>query len=403
MAASDYSFSTPVVVSSVAVGSPPTIPTGASVSSLIGLPFRISTPKPTPVPPTPSPSPAAVKRVADRPKVTVPLSLLVILFVFAFGALITVAYLLFRHRPIKPVASREKPTPSPHVTIIDFPAESRPARIPPAEPGLAVQFPPALEKKYLNPEFIGEGGLARVFRAERPKDGVIVAVKVPIRFDEVTGTHFTKDILFWQDLRHKNIIRMYGSNILPLPYIEMEYAPSSLAGMRFPVSEKRACAIIQGVAEGLAYAHAHGIAHRDIKPENILISEDGTPKITDWGLGKSITDTKQSHIIGYSPAYAAPEQLAPHLYGLPGTLTDIYQSGVLLFEMLIGTTPFEQEGVVDMNRAILYKKPQIPVWGGEHEEAIKKILLKCLEKKPADRYDSVNSLIADLAALDTSP
>ena len=161
-------------------------------------------------------------------------------------------------------------------------------------------FPPALEKKYLNPEFIGEGGLARVFRAQRPKDGVIVAVKVPIRFDEITGTHFTRDILFWQELQHKNIIRMYSSNILPLPYIEMEYARTSLAGLHFPLDEERALHLIQGIAEGLAYAHAHGIAHRDIKPENILLGEDGTPKITDWGLGKSITDAKQSYIIGYA-------------------------------------------------------------------------------------------------------
>jgi hypothetical protein len=399
------SFCTPLTVSFIAAISPRTLLTGVTASSLYGLPVRISTPNPTPVPPTPSRTPAlpaVAKRTVERPKVTVPLYLLVILFVFAIGGLIAVAYLLIRKRAAKASSGRKKNTPSTNVTVLDWPVESKPAKIPLAEQGPAVQFPPALQKKYLNPVFIGEGGLARVFRAERPKDGVIVAVKVPIRYDEVTGTHFTKDILFWQDLQHKNIIRMYGSNILPLPYIEMEYARSSLAGMHFPVDEERALAIIYGVAEGLAYAHAHGIAHRDIKPENILLGDDGTPKITDWGLGKSLIDPKQSHIIGYSPVYAAPEQIAPYLYGSPGLWTDIYQSGVLLFEMIIGTTPFGQDGAGDMNHAILYEKPEIPNWGGRQEIAIKKIILKCLEKDPRDRYDSVTALLADLAALDRS-
>ena len=406
-----HPVSTPSAVSSVAAVSPHTLKADSTASSLYSLPSRVTTPNPTPVSPTPIRTPlllpSVAKRTIERPKVTVPLYLLVILYAFALGGLIAVAYFIIRRRAAKPLPGGEKTTGenktlSPHATVIDATDGGKRAIIRPPEQGPAVHFPPALEKKYLNPEFIGEGGVARVFRAQRPKDGVIVAVKVPIRFDEVTGTHFTKDILFWQELQHKNIIRMYGSNILPLPYIEMEYARSSLAGMRFPVSEEKALALIQGIAEGLAYAHAHGIAHRDVKPENILIGDDGTPKITDWGLGKSITDQKQSHIVGYSPAYAAPEQIAPHLYGRPGPWTDIYQIGVLLFEMIIGTTPFEQEGVQDMNHAILYEKPQIPGWGGEHEIGIKKILMKCLEKNPTDRYDSVNSLLADLAALDRS-
>ena len=404
-AVSSYPVSTPLVGSSGADIPPHTLIEDSTARSLYRLPTRVITTKPTPVPAIPSRTPvlpAVAKRTIERPTITVPLSLLVILYAFALGALIVVAYLILRQRATIPSSPAEKKTLSPHATVIDATDGDTREKIPVAEQGPAVHFPPALEKKYLNPEFIGEGGLARVFRAQRSHDGVTVAVKVPIRFDEVTGTHFTKDILFWQELQHRNIIRMYGSNILPLPYIEMEYARSSLAGIRFPVSEEKARALIQGVAEGLAYAHAHGIAHRDIKPENILMGDDGTPKITDWGLGKSITDVKQSYIIGYSPAYAAPEQLAPQLYGRPGTWTDMYQIGVLFFEMLIGTTPFEQEGVQDMNHAILYEKPQIPDWGGEHEAAIKKILMKCLEKNPTDRYDSVNSLLADLAALDSS-
>ena len=397
-----YSISQPLSGSSVAAGSPHTIQSDVTASSLNELPQQAAPQKPTPAPTAPPRTPLPLdntKRTNEKSADTVPVYLLVILYAVVLGGLIAVAYFLIRRRATKPVMIVEKKTPSSHVTILDAPEDSKRAKIPTVGQGPAVHFPPALEKKYLNPEFIGEGGLAYVFRAQRPKDGVIVAVKVPIRFDEITGTHFTKDILFWQELEHKNIIRMYGANILPVPYIEMEYARSSLAGIRFPVSEGKALAIIQEVAEGLAYAHAHGIAHRDIKPDNILLGDEGTPKITDWGLAKSLIDQKQSHIIMYSPAYAAPEQVAPHLYGRPGPWTDIYQLGVLLFEMIIGTTPFEQEGVLDMDHAILYEKPQIPDWGSSRETVIKKIIVKCLEKKPSDRYDSVTALLADLATL----
>ena len=117
-----------------------------------------------------------------------------------------------------------------------------------------------------------------------------VAVKVPVRFDEVTGTHFTRDIVFWQGLEHENIIRILSSNILPVPYIEMEYAPSSLAAISLPLPEEEAVRILLGIARGLAYAHEKGIVHRDIKPENILLTAEGIPRITDWGLGKAVSD-----------------------------------------------------------------------------------------------------------------
>ena len=109
--------------------------------------------------------------------------------------------------------------------------------------------------------------------------------------------------------------------------------------MQFPLDETKAAGILLGIAEGLRYAHEQGIVHRDIKPGNILLSQDGTPKITDWGLSKA-QGTKQSGIIGFSLEYAAPEQLAPTLYGEPGPWTDIYQLGVLFYEMLTGHVPF---------------------------------------------------------------
>ena len=89
--------------------------------------------------------------------------------------------------------------------------------------------PQALEKKYPDAEYIAEGGVSRVFRVHDEKNNRYVAVKVPIRFDEVTGSQFTKELNVWEGLHHKNIVEIYAANIFPLPYIEMEYVESSLA------------------------------------------------------------------------------------------------------------------------------------------------------------------------------
>jgi serine/threonine protein kinase len=344
-----------------------------------------------------------VKNVAERPKVTIPSSVFIVIVTIAVIGLLAILYLLIR-RSTGSLAGQKKPgTPaSGNATVIGDPALPLPEPTS-RHPGPGVPFPPSLEKRFLHPEFIGEGGLARVFRAQNAKTGMTVAVKVPVRFDEVTGTHFTRDIVFWQGLEHENIIRIWSSNILPVPYIEMEYAPSSLAAIPLPLPEERAVGILLGIARGIAYAHEKGIVHRDIKPENILLTADGVPKITDWGLGKAIGDTRKSSIIGFSPAYAAPEQIAPHRYGRPGPATDIYQLGMLLCELLTGKPVFRGEGMHDLNTAILEDIPVIPRWNGRHRDMLEKIILRCLAKKPEDRYDSVAGLIRDLESMQSFP
>ncbi len=366
--------------------------------------------------PTPTPTPVPVrqnrtsilqtiaKNAAERPRLTVPAFWFILVVAIAFIGLVAVLYLLIRGRTGasgRPGKNAKEP-PS-HDTVIGAPAGARAQEgTTSGYPEPAIQFPPSLEKRFTSPVFIGEGGLARVFRAQNAKTQATVAVKVPVRFDEITGTHFTRDIVFWQGLDHENIIRIYSSNILPVPYIEMEYAPSSLATVPLPLPEDKAVGILLGIARGLAYAHGKGIIHRDIKPENILLTSDGIPKITDWGLGKAIGDTHQSSMIGFSPAYAAPEQIAPHRYGRPGPATDIYQLGMLLAEMLTGSPAFGGEGMHDLNMAILNDPPSIPSWHGTHENGLRKIIMKCLEKRPEDRYDSVAALIRDHESLQLS-
>jgi hypothetical protein len=337
------------------------------------------------------------KNVIQRPKVEVPVFWLVILFIIALAGVCALLYVLIRGRYAAAGRKRDDRKLAQNKTVIGPEGSRVPAGEVKKEPqGPAVQFPPSLEKKFIHAEFIGEGGLGRVFRAQNAKTGTTVAVKVPIRFDGATGTHFSRDIFLWQGLHHPNILEVLSYNILPVPYVEMEYAPSSLADMHFPIPEEKALFLIRGIASGLSYAHGKGIIHRDIKPDNILITADGTPKITDWGMAKDVGDTRKSSVIGFSPAYAAPEQVAPKMYGTPGPATDIYQMGVLLYEMLTGTVPFEEEDLHSRNQAVLYDKVPQPSWEGTHKKEIFAIIEKCLKKRPDERYDSVASLIADL-------
>lgn len=286
-----------------------------------------------------------------------------------------------------------------NVTLVKKPGQAHPAPAGTGQPEhsfYTARLPPALEKRYPGAEYMGEGGVGRVFRVWSPDENRYIAVKIPIRFDELTGQQFTRELHVWQGLHHKNIVEIYAANVFPMPYIEMEYIAQSLADLKFPLSPAKATAIVRGIAEGLRYAHERGIVHRDIKPENILITADGTPKITDWGLAKAMTDTKKTGMISFSLNYAAPEQLAPNIYGEAGEWTDIYQLGVLYYEMVTGRLPFGGDGMGEITQAILHDVPRPPVPDGTDAPAISRIILRCLAKKPADRYHAVADIIADL-------
>jgi len=255
-------------------------------------------------------------------------------------------------------------------------------------------FPRELENKYTDISFVGRGGIAWVFSAYRKTDGVRVAVKIPISFDEVTGKCFLNEIAAWETLRHRNIVEVCAVNILPVPYVEMEFVPNSLEALKKPMPVWKAVHLISGVADGLSYAHDHGFIHRDIKPHNILLTEDVVPKITDWGMSKVLAaDVKKSSVAGFSLSYAAPEQVSPSEFGRTDERTDIYQLGVVFYELVTGSIPFGGESIVEVGNAILREQPLAPSEYNPDAEAVEKIILKCLEKDPAKRYQSASELL----------
>jgi parallel beta-helix repeat protein len=260
-------------------------------------------------------------------------------------------------------------------------------------------FPTELESKYTEIKYIGRGGIAWVFSARRKTDNIKVAVKIPISFDEITGKSFLNEIAAWETLRHPNIVEVTAVNILPVPYVEMEFVPKSLETIEKPLPIWKAVHIISGIADGLWYAHKHGFIHRDIKPHNILLNEEFIPKITDWGMSKVLTtELKKSSIAGFSLAYAAPEQVSPTEYGRTDERTDIYQLGVVFYELVTGSVPFGGEGIVEVGTAILREQPVAPSEFNSDAAAVEKIILTCLKKDPSQRYQNAGELLAALHA-----
>ncbi|HDQ07189.1 MAG TPA: DUF1565 domain-containing protein [Methanoculleus sp.] len=262
-----------------------------------------------------------------------------------------------------------------------------------------VYFPATLADRYRDVTFIGKGGIARVFRAVRRSDGAVVAVKVPISFDETTGRIFLKEMKLWEGLVHPNIVRLCSVNILPVPFVEMEYVARSLAGVTLPLPPEEAAAIVTDIVRGLAYAHGHGIIHRDIKPQNILLAEDGSARITDWGLGTVMGDGHESSIVGFSVQYAAPEQIAPRRFGDADTRTDIYQTGVVFYELLTGRRPFADGGLGEMTDAILVETPPPPSSFVSAAAPWDDIVMRCLAKEKEGRFPSAAALEEALAGI----
>jgi len=268
---------------------------------------------------------------------------------------------------------------------------------PPASPH--PYFPRELEAKYSDIHLIGRGGIAWVYSALRISDGKRVAVKIPISFDEMTGKSFLNEIKVWEMLRHPNIVEITAVNILPVPYVEMEYVVGSLEAVNKPLPVWKAVYIVKGIADALAYAHERGIIHRDIKPHNILVTDDLTPKITDWGMSKVLaTDPRKSSIAGFSLSYAAPEQVSPADYSRTTDVrTDLYQLGVVFYELVTGSIPFGGESIVSVGNAILRETPILPSEYNPDAAVVDRIIMKCLEKDPAKRYQSAMELLRALA------
>jgi tetratricopeptide (TPR) repeat protein/tRNA A-37 threonylcarbamoyl transferase component Bud32 len=255
-------------------------------------------------------------------------------------------------------------------------------------------------------EVLGIGGMGIVYKARQPRLDRFVALKMiragsGARAEDLA--RFEAEAQAVAGIEHPNIVRIFeiGEHDR-LPYFSLEYvAGGSLAkrieGKPLPVPE--AARIAETLARAMSVAHRRGVVHRDLKPANVLISSDGTLKISDFGLVKRLesdsSQTRTGSILG-TPSYMAPEQARGDVHGV-GPAADQYALGATLYELLTGRPPFRGASVLDTLEMVRTKEPVAPSQlQPRMPRDIETICLKCLQKDPARRYLDVAALAEDL-------
>ena len=270
---------------------------------------------------------------------------------------------------------------------------------------------------------IGHGGMSAVYLARRA-DGQFdqqVAIKL-IDLPFVTALfqeRFRQERQILARLSHPNIARMLDGGVSEDGelYLVIEYVNGLSIQQycaRHALSIRARIELFKSVCAGVRFAHQNLVVHRDLKPDNIIVLEDGTPKLLDFGTAKLLTpvdDGAESEFTrhglrAFTPQYASPEQVLGHPIS---TATDIYSLGVLLFLLITGVPPYELKSSTtdEMIRVICEEEPPKPsakAVKGTVDADLDAIVLKALRKEPQERYGSVDQLVSDLQAyLDGRP
>jgi eukaryotic-like serine/threonine-protein kinase len=271
-----------------------------------------------------------------------------------------------------------------------------------------------LGSAYTLEQELGGGGMSRVFLAKDNSLGRQVVIKIlpPEMAAAVSSQRFRREIQLAANLQHPHIVPLLSAgeiNGLPyftMPYVRGESLRAHLTKVgELPLSE--AIRILREVASALSYAHENSVVHRDIKPENVLIS-GGSAVVTDFGVAKALSAsteaggsslTSMGVALG-TPAYMAPEQATadPHT----DHRADIYALGVMAYEMITGSTPFPGRSpqatlaahVTELPESVARRRSNLPL-------GLAAIVMRCLQKRPADRQQSAQDVMHELDALTT--
>jgi tetratricopeptide (TPR) repeat protein/tRNA A-37 threonylcarbamoyl transferase component Bud32 len=288
------------------------------------------------------------------------------------------------------------------------PAQAKRATISPARPRLP-EVP-----GYEILEELGRGGMGIVYKARQIRLNRIVALKMILAGD--FAGHEAVDRIISEAkivarLQHPNIVQIYATGDCEgRPYVELEYVPGGSLAARLdgtPWHPRAAARLVEQLALAMADAHRLGIVHRDLKPANILMTDEGVPKITDFGLAKSLEKdsglTRTQSILG-SPRYMAPEQAEGNTKSV-GPAADVYALGTNLYELLTGRPPFIAPTVLATLDLVKNAEPVPP---GRLQPNLPRdletICLKCLRKESLARYATAQALAQDLSRyLDGEP
>ena len=254
--------------------------------------------------------------------------------------------------------------------------------------------------RYTVEKTLGRGGMATVELAHDTELDRRVAVKrlfASLADDAIFRQRFLREARMAAGLSHPNLVAVFDvGDEDGLPYIVMEYVDgetlADLMRRTGPLPADRAVDLLLQVCAGLQHAHATGLVHRDIKPQNLLVRSDGTVKIADFGIARTLQATQLTQVgtVLGTAAYLAPEQAAGERVT---AAADIYSVGAVGYELLSGRTPYEFASFADL--ALQQREPPAPPPGVSADLA--GVILRCLSFDPDDRPHSAAALAHELA------
>ena len=268
-----------------------------------------------------------------------------------------------------------------------------------------------LDGRYEITESIGEGGMADVYRATDVVDNKTVAVKIlkkEFAENEEFLRRFRNESKAIAVLSHPNIVKIFDVGFSErIQFIVMEYIDgitlNEFMEQQGRLDWKDAVHFILQILRALQHAHSKGIVHRDIKPQNIMVLRDGTIKVMDFGIAKFAREdgkTGSDKAIG-TVHYISPEQARG---AATDAKSDIYSVGVMLYEMLTGKKPFDTDNPVSI--AVMHMQAKVPLPSSVNPDiqiGLEEIILKAMEKDPADRYQTARDMMDDLQTFKENP
>ena len=276
--------------------------------------------------------------------------------------------------------------------------------------GLDVEVGQLLDNRFEINESIHRSGMSTVFKALDHQTGQTVAVKVPLmnlEADPAFYSRFEREEEIGKQLDHPGILKIIPVEQKSRPYIVMEFVKGQTLDRLMqtvgilPISDT--LKIASRLCDALQYMHERGVIHRDMKPSNVMLCDDGTLRIMDFGIAKTEA-MRRITFGGFSPTMGTPDYMAPEqIKGKRGDQrTDIYSLGAILYEMLTGQVPFQGPNVYAVMNARLVGDPPAPrSLNPEVPPEVEEIVLHAMERDPFKRYHSAAEMKKELDAPET--